>query len=49
MFPGNSDSEIVELEPQSSSFSRMRSFVWAGSQKEMRYEGSPAKAASVPE
>ena len=44
---GDSDWKFVE--PQSSSFSRMRSFVWAGSQEEMRYEGSPVKSASVPE
>ena len=32
------------FEPQSSSSSRERSFVWADSQEEMSYEGSPVKA-----
>ena len=33
--------------PQSSSFSQKRSFVWAVSQEEMSYEGSPVKTASA--
>ena len=38
----NSDWEFVE--PESSSFSKKRSFVWADSQEELSCEGSPVKA-----
>ena len=38
----HSDWEFVE--PQSSSFSKKRAFVWAVSQEEVRHESSPAKA-----
>ena len=38
------DSYWEFVEPQSSSFFRQRSFVWADSQEEMSYEGTPVKA-----
>ena len=37
------DSDWEFVEPQSSSFSKKRSFVWEDSQEEMRYEGPPVK------
>ena len=41
------DTDWECVEPQSSSFSKKRSFVWAGSQEEMSYEESPVKAPPV--
>ena len=41
-FSLRSDWEFVE--PQSSSFSKKRSFVWTVSQEDIRYESSPVKA-----
>ena len=38
------DSDLDFDEPQSSSFSKKRSFVWADSQEETRHERSPVKA-----
>ena len=45
----SSDSEWEFVEPQSSTFSKKRSFVCAGTQGEMCYEGSSVKAPRVPE